>query len=201
MSSELIKIIFWLPERYSSYSFKIIVSILIYVTGASTIIPISILNYFLGTVFGYPVGIFLSLFCNFLSCTISYYVFRYINFSVNKKNPIDLVFFSKAKKTKINFSLSNTTVKIAYACLVLPFSVIVSAVTSLKNIHFKIYITGMLLGTTPSCLIYSFLGTLSIKTNPYLIVIFSALAVFLLTLPIIFRRAYFLFVKKSKNPN
>ena len=116
LSSELIKIIFWLPDRYNSYILKAIVSILIYVIGASTIIPISILNYFMGIVFGYPIGIFLALFCNFLSCIIAYSVFRYLNFSINKNNLVDLDFPSKVQGTKINLPLANATIKIAYAC-------------------------------------------------------------------------------------
>jgi uncharacterized membrane protein YdjX (TVP38/TMEM64 family) len=199
LSSELIKIIFWLPDRYNSYILKAIVSILIYVIGASTIIPISILNYFMGIVFGYPIGIFLALFCNFLSCIIAYWVFKYLNFSINKNNLVDLDFPSKVQRSKINLSLANATIKIAYACLILPFSVIISTVTSLTNIRFKTYMAGMLLGTAPSCLIYSFLGTLNIKANPFSIIIFSILVVFLLTLPIVFRRAYSLIAKKIKN--
>ena len=198
-SSELIKIIFWLPDQYNSYIFKISISILIYVIGSSTVIPISILNYFMGIVFGYPIGIFLAVFCNFLSCIIAYWLFKYLNFSINKNNLTDLDFSNKVQITKINLPFANATVKIAYACLILPFSVIVSTVTSLTNIRFKTYIAGMLLGTAPSCLMYSFLGTLNIKGNPFLIIIFSVLVVLLLTLPIVFRRVYSLIAKKIKN--
>jgi uncharacterized membrane protein YdjX (TVP38/TMEM64 family) len=199
LSSELIKIIFWLPDQYNSHILKSVVSILIYVIGASTIIPISILNYFMGIVFGYPIGIFLALLCNFLSCTIAYWIFKYLNVSINKNNSVDLDRHGRVIKSKINFSFANAIVKIAYACLILPFSVIVSTVTSLKNIGFKTYIAGMLLGTAPSCLTYSFLGTLNIKANPSLVIIFSVLSVFLLTLPIVFRRTFPVFTKKNKD--
>jgi len=199
LSSEIVKIIFLLPDYYNSYILKIFISVTIYVLGASTIIPISVLNYFMGVVFGYPIGIVLALFCNFLSCTLAYWIFKHLNFKLkNKNNLASSNIPNKKRKVRLSFSINNTIVKIAYACLILPFSVIVSSITSFNNISFETYIVGMLLGTAPSCLIYSFFGTLNTKTNPFLVVTSSILMIFLLTLPIMLKWCHSL-IKKYRN--
>jgi uncharacterized membrane protein YdjX (TVP38/TMEM64 family) len=190
LSSEIAKIIFLLPDRYDSYGLKIIISIIIYVVGASTVVPVTILNYFIGLVFGYPIGIFLALLFNALSCILAYWIFKYLNTKLRKDSLRELKTSNKNKFFEVNLLQKNPTTKIAYACLILPFSVIVSAITSLDNISFKPYIIGMLLGTAPSCLVYSFFGTLNMKTNPFSVVVISILVVFLITLPVTFKSIY-----------
>jgi len=190
LSSEIIKVIFLVLDRYNSYILKVFISIIIYILGSCTIVPVNILNYFMGVLFGYPFGILIALLSNALSCTLAYWLFRYINIRFSRTNMFYSNLLNKVKKTKKSFIFNNTCINIAYACLILPFSVIVSTITYWQNIRFKTYILGMLLGTAPSCMAYSFLGTLNIKVNPLSIIIFSILIILLFALPSILKIIY-----------
>lgn len=195
LSSQLFKLIFSLPNYYNSYVLKLIVLIVVYIVGACTIFPITLLNYLMGMVFGYPIGIFLALSCNCLSCALAYCGFKYLNFKIKKSQLVKSKFPARSQYLKLTFLSKNTTIQIAYACLILPFSIIVSVLTSLPTIGFKTYILGMLLGTTPSCLIYSWFGTLTLKANPFLVIIASLMVIFLVAIPIVLKRFYSLVIK------
>lgn len=200
LSSQLVKLIFSLPIYYNSYILKLIILSTVYIVGACTIFPMTLLNYFMGMVFGYPTGIFLALTCNCLSCALAYYAFRYLNSKIKRSKPANSEAPGRNQEFKLKFLSKNTIMQIAYACLILPFSVIVSVITSLPTIRFKSYVLGMLLGTTPSCLICSWFGTLTLNNNPFLATIASLTVILLLTVLIVLKGLYHLVIaRKQKN--
>lgn len=160
---------------------KVCLLAVLYVGSACTVVPVTMLNYLTGLTFGYPAGVFAAIFYNFLSCSVVYVIYKYLYKWLFKKQFI--VPDSIAEQSlKIQFLSGKTILQIAYGCLILPFSVMVSLLVSFPNLTFRTYILGMFLGTFPSCVLYSLFGTLDWKVNPLLAISLSLFIVLSATL-------------------
>jgi uncharacterized membrane protein YdjX (TVP38/TMEM64 family) len=163
-----------------SSGYLVILSICLYIIAACTVFPTSILSYLIGSVFHYPTGIIVALISNYISCVVAFYLFSLIYRWLGIKYHSD-------ENQPIYLGNLSTEI-IAYAALALPFSVLVSALTSSQNINFRKYCIGMIIGTTPSCLLYSSFGALDTQTNIFSKIVLLVMSVLLITMSVFLKK-------------